>query len=144
MTSYKPKATDIVLNMILVALFVFSVVVIVSDYTTMFFTLGITIGFYLVLILFSKKRIWKIILFKEKEDILLISSKFLFLKKKEKYKFSQVAPSYKIEVGPRGVKRKEFRLYDVTDNKLILKIIPSFMGWQEKDIEEIYNSLHAS
>lgn len=48
--------------------------------------------------------------------------------------------TWQIEIGPRGTKRKELRLYNIK-GKLIIKIIPDFEGWSHDDLQEIYNSL---
>lgn len=143
MIEYKPKATNILLNIILVVLFV----VIVMFFSRNTNNLGLLVvgivGFYLISVLFSKKRILVIKIYREEKKVQLLYRKFLIIKKKETYPFGDIRCSFQIEIGPRGVKRKEFRLYHV-DGILIVKIIPNFMGWSNGDIKEIYGLLKKS
>lgn len=143
MIEYKPKTTNILLNIILVVLFV----VIVMLFSRNTNNLGILVigivGFYLISVLFSKKRILVIKIYREEKKVQLFYRKFLIIKKKETYPFEDIRCSFQIEIGPRGVKRKEFRLYHV-DGILIVKIIPNFMGWSNSDVKEIYGLLKKS
>ncbi len=74
---------------------------------------------------------------------MLLYTKFLMIRKEEIYLFNNIRCTYKNEVGPRGIKQKQFRIYDM-DNILITKITPNYMGWSDNDIEEIYDKLKQS
>lgn len=140
MNIYKPKTTNIILNIILVVLFVAGVVFFSGNIDSMLPMISLVIVFYILLIIFSKKKILYIEINDIEKSIVLTYRKFFMLKKEETYFFENITSTYQVETGPRGIKRKELRLYD-SKNQMIMKIIPDFEGWSSTDIQEIYSFL---
>ncbi|MBG6153947.1 hypothetical protein IWQ47_005284 [Aquimarina sp. EL_43] len=103
----------------------------------------VVMSFYVISLFFSKKRIISIKIHEKEKRVMLLYTKFLMIRKEEIYLFNNIRCTYKNEVGPRGIKQKQFRIYDM-DNILITKITPNYMGWSDNDIEEIYDKLKQS
>lgn len=140
MNVYKAKTANILRNIILVVLFVIIVVVFSGYSNNIVPIVFLVIGFYLLYIIFAKKRILVIKINDIENTVELTYRKFLAIKKTEKHLLKNIKCTYQIEIGPRGSKRKELRLYD-SENELIMRVIPNFEGWSNIDVQEIYNSL---
>ena len=141
MNVYKAKTTSILRNIILVVLFVI-IVILSSGYSNNIAPIiFLVIGFYLSYIVFAKKRILTIKINSIESIVELTYNNFLVFKKTEEHLIKNIKCTYQIEIGPRGSKRKELRLYD-SEKELIMRITPDFEGWSNIDVQEIYNLLN--
>lgn len=141
MKVYKAKSINILLNLISVILFVI-VVLFFSKSNNIAILVFTIIGFYLLSLFFSKKKVLTIRIDGFEKTVELNYRKYLIINKTEIYYFNNLKCTYQIEIGSRGIKRKEFRFYNRLNNELILKIIPRFEGWSDNDLEEIHNTIN--
>lgn len=138
MNLYKARTTNIMKYLILVVVFVLVVLIFSGYIDNIILTVSIVIGFYILSIIFTKKRVVVIKIDNQEREIVVGYRQYTFKKISETYLIDNVKSTYQNEIGPRGVKRKEFRLYR-RGNDLIFRIIPNYHGWSEDDIEKIHH-----
>jgi len=60
----------------------------------------------------------------------------------EQYEYETLKFTNKIETGPRGSKTREFRIYKIKDEKLIVHSLGFFDGWTDNKINDVIFELH--
>lgn len=139
MIEYRPKTTNIILNMILVVFIVSVVFILKGGYNNLFiFIVIILVAYFLY---FFKKRLICLKIFPQEKNVCLTFKSYLILEKREAYKIEDLKYSFGYQLGARGTKRKEFRLYMAITSKLLFSIVPNFDGWSETVIQDIINEL---
>lgn len=142
MIEYKPKTINIALNVILTVLFVVIVIFFLEKGRYLLTMIGVIVVYYILHLIF-KRRVVGVKIDNDLKSIKVTYTRYGVLRHIEEYQFHNVSTTYKIETGPRGIKRKELRLYDSLQN-MIFKIIPNYEGWSKGDLEAIYEHLNVS
>ncbi|BFP42649.1 hypothetical protein FGF1_34940 [Flavobacteriaceae bacterium GF1] len=142
MIEYKPKTVNIALNVILTVLFVIIVIFFLEKGQYLLTMICVIVVYYVFSLLF-KKRVIGIKIDSDLRSIKVTYTRYGVLRHTEQYRFDNVSITYNTETGPRGIKRKELRLYDSLQN-MIFKIIPNYEGWSRHDLEAIYKLLSVS
>lgn len=104
------------------------------DWMTIFFIAFLTIVTGMI-VFFAGKRLCKLRIDENGNTVFLFYRKYFFVAHSEAVLFNSLTFSYKEEVGARGVKGKEFRIY--VENKKLFGIDCTLDGWETKTIDEI-------
>lgn len=86
-------------------------------------------------IFFAGKRLCKLRIDENCNSVFLYYRLYFFIKHSEVIVLNTITFSYKEEVGARGVKGKEFRIY--VDNKKLFGLDCTLDGWETKTVDEI-------
>lgn len=140
MIEYKPKTTNIIINMILVVLLILAVLTLKRDYSNLSYLISIILLIYFISVIFFKKRLVSFKIYTRENKIGLTFKNYLVVREENTYQIEGLKYSFDYEPGSRGTKRKEFKIYTITD-ELILSIVPNSYGWSMDKIQQIIESL---
>lgn len=84
---------------------------------------------------FLRKRLYKLKIDISSHTVFLFYRKYFFVEYSEAILFDNLTFSFKEEVGARGVRSEEFRIY--VENKKLFGIDYSLDGWEKKTVDEI-------
>lgn len=134
---YKRENKYFIFRFIQTLIFPFVILLVVDNY---YWIAGVFLIIILLLFIFFEfysKRLFAIKI--DDNEVHLFFFQF-FLKKERIYRFNELMYSYKNEVGARGIKSMEFRIYK--DRQVLIKSIGrSLDGWSDNIINEIIEEL---
>lgn len=131
---YKPKINIFVLNLFNIAVLAFIIVLVKSfDFEKTLAFIGIILSLSILFVIF-KKRLTQITLNITSNELILILKK-LHNTSTIKISLDEVRFSFKKEIGARGLKHKQLKIYK--DKILIISLTPNICGWDENCIYKL-------
>lgn len=142
MLEFKSKATNIMINIILVATLIIVVFTLKGDYNNLFYLVLVFVFGYLLSLLFSKKRVIKIVIYKEAKSIDIYYRKYTFIKKKENYPVKMLDVEFSNKMNIRGVKKEQLEIKRSNLEESIVIIVADFDGWSSETLKKICNTIN--
>lgn len=134
---YRLSIRKIILNILVGTIFLFIFFYLHNEEIDLIKSISITFLtiFTGTSVFFIGKRLCRIRINQNSNTVFLIYRKYFFIKYSEEIFFNNLTFSFKEEVGARGVKGKEFRIYN--NNIKLLGIDCALDGWEKKTVNEI-------
>lgn len=131
--TFRPSTKDILVKAILINLFLLLIFILKDQEVWKGVKISFIITFlYLLLLVFSKRAT---LIKVENSKLTIRFNRLLFYNIEVTEDISGLEQSYKIEAGPKGIRRKVFRINKGTHT--ILKVVPNYNGWNTNKIESL-------
>ncbi|QXP72521.1 hypothetical protein H0I31_02135 [Tenacibaculum sp. AHE15PA] len=141
MIEFKNKATNIITNIVLVAAFIIALFSLKGEYDNLFYLVLIFVLGYVFNLIFSKKRVVRIVVFEDLKSIDIYFRKYTFKKSKESYLIKDLDIEHTNKRNIRGVNKEQLEIKKIGSDISILLMIADFDGWSEKKLKEIHDTI---
>jgi hypothetical protein len=134
---FKASNKSIFINVLIVILLFLLIILVKGQEIKKGFLIAIAITIIYLIQLFLNKT--PVLIKIEPPNLIIRFSRFLLYHTVVNEKISELTQSFKTEVGPKGIKRKVYRIYNGTQS--VVRIVPNYNGWNTHKIKSLSHEL---